>query len=295
MKSRRKSQNLIILFTVFALLLSIGILPAKAVQVTIEPTDVRGVRYINMRLILLSFLAIKPITEDRTVLEFDVSGISGMLQLATVDLWYNDQDLEPSDGIIDVFTFIGDGVVTPDEFYAGGPDPFTSVTAIGEFASIDVTSAVQDARRSRAQFAGFRLSTENGFFFLGSIVLKPEPVMTVVYEPAIEADVDINPDAINLKSNGKRITAFLSLPEGYNVADIDPDSILLEREIEAELVQVDEDRQVIMAAFNRQQIQNILDIGDAYLTINARLTDGTLFQATDTIKVIDKSGGKPTE
>jgi len=44
---------------------------------------------------------------------------------------------------------------------------------------------------------------------------------------SIAATIDIDPDTINLKSNGKWITAYIELPVNYNVYDIDILSIKL--------------------------------------------------------------------
>lgn len=41
-----------------------------------------------------------------------------------------------------------------------------------------------------------------------------------------------------------------------------------------------------------REIQAILDIGYIELTITGQLTDGTRFEAKDTVKVIDKGTGK---
>jgi len=43
----------------------------------------------------------------------------------------------------------------------------------------------------------------------------------------IEAKVCINPDTLNLKSKGEWVTAYIELPEGYNVNNINVSSILL--------------------------------------------------------------------
>ncbi len=47
-------------------------------------------------------------------------------------------------------------------------------------------------------------------------------------EPAsIPAIIDVDPDTLNLKSNGEWISAYVELPEGYDVANIDVGSIVL--------------------------------------------------------------------
>jgi hypothetical protein len=112
------------------------------------------------------------------------------------------------------------------------------------------------------------------------------------YSPPIQADIRIIPRTINLRSKGQWIAAFIWLPEEYDVADIDPNSVLLEREIKPEKFWLTEDNQVAIARFDREDIQAILEVGDIGLTITGRLTDGTVFEGTDTIKVIDKKGKK---
>jgi len=117
-------------------------------------------------------------------------------------------------------------------------------------------------------------------------------LMTPVSEPAIEAAVDIDPDTLNLSSKGKWITCYIWLPEGYDVVDIDHNSVLLGGEIVPEWLWCDEEEQVVMARFNRSEVQGILDVGKVELTTTGELTDGTIFEGTDVIRVIDKGGGK---
>jgi predicted outer membrane repeat protein len=112
------------------------------------------------------------------------------------------------------------------------------------------------------------------------------------YIPPIQADSRIVPRTINLTSSGKWITAFLRLPENYNVADIDPNSVFLEDEIKPEQFSVDEQSQVATARFAREDVLPILEPGDINLKISGQLTDGTTFEATDIIKVTDKAAGK---
>jgi probable HAF family extracellular repeat protein len=110
--------------------------------------------------------------------------------------------------------------------------------------------------------------------------------------PIIKANVDFVPKVLNLQSKGKWITSYIWLPKEYDVADIEPNSIFLEDEIKPDEFSVDEQQQVATAVFNREEVQTILEVGDIDLTITGRLTDGTLFQAADKIKVVDKTGRK---
>ena len=126
----------------------------------------------------------------------------------------------------------------------------------------------------------------NGVIYVISGI--PVPVIT------IEAEVDIEPNVINLKSRGKWLTCYIWLDEEYNVADIDPDSVVLEfleDEIEAEWMWFDEDEQVAMAKFSRPELQEMLEPGEEVeLTVTGELADGTPFEGTDVIKVIGRGG-----
>ena len=48
------------------------------------------------------------------------------------------------------------------------------------------------------------------------------------------ASLRVNPNTLNLKSKGKWITAYIELPEGYSVENIDLSTVLLNNEIPAE-------------------------------------------------------------
>jgi len=109
------------------------------------------------------------------------------------------------------------------------------------------------------------------------------------YSPPIQADVRIVPRTINLASKGKWLTCYIQLPEEHNVADINPNSIFLEDEIRPEQFSVDEQQQVATARFTRKDVLPILDLGDINLKITGQLTDDTVFEAKDTIKVINKA------
>jgi predicted outer membrane repeat protein len=110
------------------------------------------------------------------------------------------------------------------------------------------------------------------------------------YGQLIHAEARIVPRTINLASKGKWITCYIWLPDEYDVADIEPDSIFLEDEIQPEEFSVDEQQQVATARFSREVVQPILEVGDINIKITGILTDGTVFEAADTIKVLNKAG-----
>ena len=105
----------------------------------------------------------------------------------------------------------------------------------------------------------------------------------------INVEIEIHPETLNLTSTGRWITCHIWFPEDYEVGDIDPNSVLLEDEIQAESLYVDEQHQVAIAKFNRSEIQNFLELAsEVKLTVSGHFLDGTYFLGTDTIKVINK-------
>ncbi len=105
------------------------------------------------------------------------------------------------------------------------------------------------------------------------------------YDPPILADVAIEPKTLNLSGRGKWISCRIWLPEDYDVADVNTNSILLEGQIAAAQVWVNEEEQVVMTKFSRADVQDILEAGVVELIISGELVDGSKFEGTDTIRV----------
>jgi len=129
------------------------------------------------------------------------------------------------------------------------------------------------------------------------------PALVIIKElaptpTAVKATVDIDPDTLNLKSKGKWITAYIELPDGYNVSDIDFSNIMLNDTILAEPRRIafgDYDSDGVpdlMVKFNREELASYIchlqemKFGNVTLTITGNLTDGTLFKGSDTIRVL---------
>jgi len=124
---------------------------------------------------------------------------------------------------------------------------------------------------------------------------------------------DIDPDTLNLKSNGPFVTAYIQLPEGYDAADVVLETVYLD-DIQAiadpiygfvtdpnsYLLDLDGDgiAETRMVKFDRTTVRDALaDVADydeganfyeLRLTITGQLADGTPFVGTDTIVVIKK-------
>ncbi|UCC23488.1 MAG: hypothetical protein JSW23_05405, partial [Planctomycetota bacterium] len=115
--------------------------------------------------------------------------------------------------------------------------------------------------------------------------------------PAIEAVVKIRPRTLNLASKGRWITCYIWLTEDYNVGEIDANRVLLEDEVPAERVWLTDEFAV--AKFSRREVQEMLGEvekpSEVDLVVSGELSDGTVFEGTDTIRVIDVGGGKNNE
>jgi hypothetical protein len=116
--------------------------------------------------------------------------------------------------------------------------------------------------------------------------------ITVITTPFVEVQVNIRPKTLNLASRGKWVYAHIQLPDSYNVADVDPFTIVLEGEIQPDWLWFNERHKIIMMKFSRSELQDLLQPGRVELTISGEFNDGTEFGGTDTIRVIDKGRRK---
>lgn len=109
--------------------------------------------------------------------------------------------------------------------------------------------------------------------------------------PVVGVTLRIDPNTLNFNSKGKWITAYIELPESYNVRDIDASTVKLNGLVSAELHPTeigDYDRDSIpdlMVKFDRTSIIGSLNIGEATLTITGEV-NGIPFEGSDIIRVI---------
>ena len=109
----------------------------------------------------------------------------------------------------------------------------------------------------------------------------------------IEVKINIDPDTLNLKSQGIWISVYanITLSEPYKASDVNVSTILLEKEIPADWGDVQEEN-LFMAKFNRASVIDLIGEGHksgdvVTLTVTGQFTDGTSFQGSDTIKLIE--------
>jgi hypothetical protein len=127
----------------------------------------------------------------------------------------------------------------------------------------------------------------------------------VTEEPdTLGVSVDITPNTINTKRNGRFVTCKIRLPEGpegYSVEEIDPESIVLsihedaevEGKIEPTRAVIDEEESTIVLKFESALI---IDLCDSQINgfstvvslyIKGALSDGTPFEGADDVRLIN--------
>ena len=106
----------------------------------------------------------------------------------------------------------------------------------------------------------------------------------------IEEDIaDIHKDTINLRGKYQWLTCYIWLPEEYDVADVDPDTILLNGKIGAAWFEVKDELQLLIAKFSWSQVEQMLEPGEFEFTVSGQLFNGTSFDSSDTVTVIDEN------
>ncbi len=126
-------------------------------------------------------------------------------------------------------------------------------------------------------------------------------------ERFVDAVVEVDPNTLNLNSQGAWITCYIEPPAGYDVNDIDGQMVTLEN-VTAYMGQqdwaspqanaantMDHDGDGVverMVKFDRSAVQAVLRRGTATVTVKAKLPNHTTLRGTDLIKVIGGSRGQ---
>ncbi len=114
-----------------------------------------------------------------------------------------------------------------------------------------------------------------------------------VFEQAI---VNIKPKTLKLKRKGKWITAFIKLPEGYPLEDIDRQTVMLNDTVPAEKFFIKGKRVVVK--FRRKIVIDLIEEMELALPANVDLSialqnnDGAIFEGKDTVRVLNHKSRK---
>jgi hypothetical protein len=121
-----------------------------------------------------------------------------------------------------------------------------------------------------------------------------EPLEGYTFIKTIPATIDFDPDTFNLKSKGQFVTVYIELPSNFDVNNIDISTLKLNNIVNAEPAPTeigDHDKDGIsdlMVKFKGSVLHS--EVGDKVkMAITGKLTNGTSFKGSDTIKVIIKN------
>lgn len=158
----------------------VAVLTCSAVSATtLSPTEMRTVRSFpgipgEPPIVLVSGARATNggFFEDRAISHFDITGVS-TFSTATLSIGNVEDD---ANGVLEIFSFAGDGMVSVDEFEAGiVPTPlgtFSAVTTENAVFTLDITSLLQSALTAGDDFLSFnfRAGGLNGDFDFASTI-----------------------------------------------------------------------------------------------------------------------------
>jgi parallel beta-helix repeat protein len=78
------------------------------------------------------------------------------------------------------------------------------------------------------------------------------------WTPVLTATLDIHPQALNLQSGGRWVTAYIELPEGYNVSDINRTTVLLNGTIPIDPFWVNKTIESVIGDYDNDTIPDLM-------------------------------------
>ncbi|MFX1307696.1 MAG: hypothetical protein ACFFB8_19065 [Promethearchaeota archaeon] len=108
----------------------------------------------------------------------------------------------------------------------------------------------------------------------------------------IIATIDFHPEVINFKSKGNWVTVYISLPDDYDVNNVNMNTVFLNGDIPAstktEIIDINNDNiPDLMVKFNRTLVKNGLEPQEfCNIIITGEMIEGNEFKGIDIIKLI---------
>jgi uncharacterized repeat protein (TIGR01451 family) len=121
-------------------------------------------------------------------------------------------------------------------------------------------------------------------------------VLSDIACPVLPATIDVDPDTINVSSNGRFVTVYIELPSDFNPTAIDISSLRLDDSIPVEskfAVVGDHDTDGVadlMVKCRRQALAPQLAPGENQIKVGGMLRTGDRFEGSDVVHVIDQGG-----
>jgi len=152
--------------------------------------------------------------------------------------------------------------------------------------------------------------TNNTHYFIYFALDFTSAYEVAIFFAPITATVDIDPDVLNMRSEGKWITLYLELPEGYDVADVNRITVLLNDTITVDSAWIDEPIESLVGDYDSDDIPDLMvkfdratvidfimanaefeeqgyhKYADVTLAITGTLCNGIPFEGSDTIRAI---------
>ena len=222
----------------------------------------------------------------------DDSGVSTSLEISYCDIDGIGENVVVDSGCV---IYWGSGIIEADpEFVApGGVDQYKNYVE-GDFHLLEHSPCIDAGDSGIVAQAVQESETDidgDGRVLGENVDIGADEYVQAI---AIEAKVKITPHALNLSSKGKWIDCTIRFGEGYDVGDIDVDSITLNNEIAPASGKVNKKKDSLHVKFDRDLVQEMvreMSGGDekvVELHVTGKLVNGTDFAGFDSIKVIDK-------
>jgi len=229
---------------------------------------------------------------------------TGQVEIEIPRAWYSGAGVDPQI------------VVLPD--VPGGKYRIVAVGTASEWYTLSVDSFIGDrlvgSETTRGEISA---GAANEYSVIVASVVGPQQMFTDLppLPAGIGAVVDLDPDTLNLKSQGKWVTCCVELPAGYDVSRIDLDTIKIsgvdyrstdksidvvldlpcDRQGPTEIGDYDSDGVPdLMVKFDRGALVGTLDVADEAVFFVEGYVEATPFVGADTIRVIKPSSERET-